>query len=556
MPTSCSDCRQSFEATPADLAFYADIGVPSPQCCSQCRAMRRFCERNTRSLYWRKCDATGKRILSQHHPDQPFPVYEPDAWWSDSWDGLSYGVKVDLGKPFFPQFLALKNRVPHQSRFVIQGTMENSEYTNCAGYSKNLYLCFEADYDEDCAYSNRIYHCTDVLDCSNCYTCELCYECIDCTDCQRLHFSQDCQNCSESAFLQNCAGCRDCIGCINQRQKRFMIGNAQMTEEDFRKQSAALRLNTTKGIEEYKKIAGAFFVTQPQRFVQAERNEGCTGDHLYDSKNSTECFDCRDLEDCRFCAKVSMGVKSSMDYNSWGDKAERMYQCSACGNNAFNLKFCSTCTTNNSDLEYCDGCTGCSNCFGCVGLKKKKYCILNTQYSKEEFEKMRGDLVSQMEKNSEWGEYFPKNVCPYAYNETIAMEYYPINKEEALKRGYRWREQKDDLPEVAKILPAEKLPQSIAEIPDDVLNWAITSEQSKRPYRITKQELTFYRSRNLPLPHLHPDERNAQRFAMRPPRRLWERKCSGCSKEMESTFSSERTERVLCASCYLAAVYA
>jgi exodeoxyribonuclease-3 len=36
-------------------------------------------------------------------------------------------------------------------------------------------------------------------------------------------------------------------------------------------------------------------------------------------------------------------------------------------------------------------------------------------------------------------------------------------------------------------------PEDIIKIPDDVLNWAIECEVTKRPFRIIKQELEFYR---------------------------------------------------------------
>ncbi|MDD4319181.1 MAG: hypothetical protein PHW10_02560 [Candidatus Peribacteraceae bacterium] len=554
-PPTCLDCSAAFTVTEDDWKFLRDFDVPEPKRCPQCRLMRRMNERNARHLYWRACDATGKRILSQYHADQPFPVYSPAAWWGDTWDGLDHGRALDVDKPFFPQFKALKSVVPHQARFVIETTMENSDYTNCAGFMKNCYLCFEVDYNEDCQYSNRVYHCKNMVDCSNCYDSEICCQAIDCTACHSVFFSQDCQNCSESWFLRNCIGCRECIGCINQRQKRFMIFNEQLTEAEYKKRKAVLALHTQQRIDACRTRSEEFFRTQPQRNVQAERNQNSTGDHLYDSKDAHECFDCKDLEDCRYCAKVAMGVKSSMDYSSWGDHAERLYMCSACGNNAFDLKFCTTCTTNNSNLEYCDGCTGCKDCFGCVGLKKKQHCILNKQYTKEDYAKTRTALIAAMTERGEWGEYFPKDVCPYGYNESIAMEYFPLTKEQALKLGYSWHDEKDDVPDVKKVIPASQLPPSIADIPDDVLNWAVKSEASRRPFRITRQELQFYRAHDLPLPRLHPEERHEARILQRPPRRLWSRPCASCKTEMQTTFAPERTERVLCEKCYLKEVY-
>lgn len=555
MEHTCIDCGTPFEITPDDQKFLDDFEVPAPKSCPECRLRRRLLERNSRKLYWRKCDLTGERILSQFHDGNPFPVFSPEAWWGDEWDALAYGQEIDFSRSFFEQFAELRNKVPHQARFVIQGTMVNSDYVNNAGFSKNCYLIAEADYDEDCLYSNRVYHCTNAVDCFNCHQSELIYECLDCIDCHSLFFSQDCQNCSNSFFLKNCIGCSECIGCMHQRQKRNMIFNEQLTKEEYEAKKKALKLDSSAGIAQVREKAAQFFQLQPQRYVQGEHNEHSTGDHISNTRNAFSCMDAKDLEDCRYCQRVSMGVKSSMDYTFWGDKAERVYQCGACGNNIFNLKFSTMCTTNLSDCAYLDSCTGCKDCFGCVGLKKKQYCILNKQYSKEEYERLRRKLIAHMRKTGAYGEFFPKSMCSFAYNESIAQEYFPLTKEEAIKRGYPWRDEHDEKPDVKKVIPASKLPQTIAEVPDDVLNWAVTSEESGRPFRIVKQELAFYRTHNLPIPHLHPEERQDRRTALRPPRRLWKRPCSKCGKEVESTFAPERKERVLCEECYLKEVY-
>ena len=197
----------------------------------------------------------------------------------------------------------------------------------------------------------------------------------------------------------------------------------------------------------------------------------------------------------------------------------------------------------------------CNDCFGCVGLKHKQHCILNKQYTKEEYEALVPKIIAEMRADGEWGEFFPVTMSPFAYNETVAQEYFPLTKEEVLNRGWKWRDEVDETPKVAKIIPAEQLPDSIDDIPDDILNWAIECEATKRPYKIIRQELEFYRKMRLPVPHLHPDERHKRRMAMRNPRKLWKRPCMKCGREMETTYAPERKEIVYCESCYLAEVY-
>jgi hypothetical protein len=94
-----------------------------------------------------------------------------------------------------------------------------------------------------------------------------------------------------------------------------------------------------------------------------------------------------------------------------------------------------------------------------------------------------------------------------------------------------------------------------SDIPDDVLDWAIKCEITSTSYQIIRKELEFYRKSGLPIPRRHPNQRYIDRISMRTPWKLFNRKCDKCSKEIESTHSPEKPEKVLCDKCYLAEVY-
>ncbi len=160
-----------------------------------------------------------------------------------------------------------------------------------------------------------------------------------------------------------------------------------------------------------------------------------------------------------------------------------------------------------------------------------------------------------MQSQGAWGEFFPVNVSPFAYNETMAMHFLPITREEAVKRGWRWKDDIDVPPAVSKIIDAADLPDRIDDIPDDILHWAIRCTVSGRPFLIVKQELDFYRRQGLPAPRLHPDERWKRRLALRNPRKLWKRTCTNCGTAIESTYQPSRPEIVYCEECYTKAVY-
>ncbi len=101
---TCQNCKSKFVIEPADFEFYQKIDVPEPTFCPDCRLQRRLSFRNEISLHKRKCDATGKDIVSIYNPNSPHKIYHREYWWSDKWDAIKYGQDYDFNKPFFKQF--------------------------------------------------------------------------------------------------------------------------------------------------------------------------------------------------------------------------------------------------------------------------------------------------------------------------------------------------------------------------------------------------------------------------------------------------------------------
>jgi hypothetical protein len=208
------------------------------------------------------------------------------------------------------------------------------------------------------------------------------------------------------------------------------------------------------------------------------------------------------------------------------------------------------------NIYYCDFCHHSKNLFGCIGLgKKNQYCILNKQYSQEDYEKCCREVAESMVKNDEWGRFFPTTLSPHGYNESAAQEFFPLSEGEATKRGFNWSEPKEEMDSMHSSIKRSDPSEKIESVTDAILSTAITCEVTGKPFRIIKQELEFYRVMNLPLPSVHPDERHRRRMALRNPRKLWGRACGKCEKEIQTTYSPERPEIVYCEACYLAEVY-
>ncbi len=227
-----------------------------------------------------------------------------------------------------------------------------------------------------------------------------------------------------------------------------------------------------------------------------------------------------------------------------------MYQSSSCGDNCYNLKFCVNCQTNMTNCEYCAECFSSSDCFGCVSLKKQKFCILNKKYFETEYHELKGKIIEHMKRTGEYGEFFPVTVCPFGYNETMAMDAFPISKEIALSKGFKWYEEErgETKPQTCEV------PNSIFDAADTLTSALLACDCGKN-YKIISQELTFYKKLQIPIPKKCPSCRHKARMAKRNPLKLWQRNCMKCNAPIQTNYAPEKSETIYCEKCYLQEVY-
>ena len=509
--------------------------------------------RNERTLYLRKCDITGKSMVSMHPAGTQFPVYNITDWLSDKWEPLDYGRDFDFNRPFFDQFKEMCQQIPHFSLFVDPHMDINSEYTNCSSEAKNCYLISQAEKNEDCYYSRGINSCKDCSDCLRVHQCELCYECISLNSCYHCLYSQESENCSDVYFSSNLKSCQNCFGCHNLVQKQYYYFNQPLSKEEWEKRMREFSF-TRENIEWAKMESEKLKAALPKRAVHQTQCENSTGDHIIQCKGSHAVFDSKNLEDCAYCYEILNGAKKAYDYSMWGLNVEYLYECNACGYNVNNLLFSNHCWQNVSNLMYCESCfPNVKDCFGCFGLRRKQYCILNKQYTKEEYEALVARIIEHMQKTGEWGEFFPAGLSAYGYNETLALSLFPLSKEEVLKRGWNWYDKEEGSNQY--IGPNVKIPNSIEAVDDSICSQILKCEKTGKLYKIIPQELKLYRTLGVPLPTLCPEERHEDRMHQRNPRHLWKRSCEQCGKQTDSTYSPERPEKVFCEECYLKTVY-
>lgn len=559
---TCQNCHNEFTIEPDDFSFYEKMKVPPPTFCPECRAIRRLVFLNHSNLF-KKIEAKGgKKVFSNYPEEANIKIYDHDYWWSDDWNPMDYGVDVDFKRPFLEQLKELNYSVPWTSRSV-RGLV-NSDYCNQASYLKNSYLCFNGSNADNCQYCATFSNIRDLLDSYAIEKSELCYEIyvgvilFQCFNCFNV---EDCRN---LRFCGECINCNDCFGCFNLRNKSYYIFNQPYSKEEYFKELEKINTGSWSEVKKIKEKLNELKLKLPRKHIHGTHNKNVSGDYVYNSKNSFNCFVVVGCENVRYSQSFTSSVKDSYDYTSWGENSELIYEACSCGDNCQNVKFCFDCWPAMQDSEYCLGCHSCSDLFGCVGLRSKSYCILNKQYTKEEYEELVPKIIKHMNDKTyvdsrgrayAYGEFFPIEFSPLAYNETMAIEYFPKPKEQVIKEGYLWR---DKPPGEYKItLKASDLPDDIKEVNDNILKEVIQCDSCKNAYRIIAAELNFYRRFSIPLPRMCFSCRHTERRRKMNPLKLWHRRCmkKGCTNEFETSYSPDRPEIVYCESCYQKEVY-
>ena len=571
---SCKNCKNQFSIESEDFAVYEKIDVPPPTWCPECRNIRRMAWREECSLYRDTCKLCKKSIISIHSPGGPFTVYCRDCWKSDKWDPMDYGHDYDFNQKFFSQYKKLMEAVPRPALTGIN--IVNSDFSHGCESCKNCYFTFFSYYSKDSQYGYGLLFSRDTYDSYATDNSDHVYESLHSNRIYKVRFGYFADDCLDSSFLFDCVSCSDCFGCINLRKQKYCIFNEKLSKDEYRARMTYWDLGSYTRLQEAKEKFRSLYLSVPHRYAHIRNSQNVTGDIIRDAKDCHTCFTALDgVQNCKYIYAGGLNLKDSYDVSAGGDTSELLYE-------IYEVTQSQRCLfsvggTNSRDTLYCDWAYNSSNLFGCISLKHKRYCIFNKQYSREEYETLVFKIKQHMnempyrdQKGREYkfGEFFPTELSAYAYNETFAFPWYPKTKEETLKEGWKWRDPQERSYQIT--VRPENLHDHIRDVPGSITKETIAcmhagdcNEQCATAFRITQEELNFYREMNIALPRLCPNCRNAERLQWRNGFHLWQRKCacdnlnhfhnSGpCPNEFQTTYSPDKPEIVYCDQCYKA----
>jgi len=540
----CKNCNKSFTISPDERTMFEKLEAPEAKICFKCRTQQHLAFWVFGKFRKGKSDLSGDSLITVL-PDKPgYPVYTAKEWFSDAWDGMDHGQAYDPARPFFDQLTEVWAKVPRPHQVGRNNT--DSDWCDDAWESKNSYLSRSLLECEDLMYSYRNVRIKNTSDASYNYDCERCYDITYCFNCFNTKYSFNCQNTVNGIFLIDCRNVQDSFMCWNLRNKRYCILNEQYTKEEYQAKIAAINFGSRKAIAELQK---QFDNLVRDHVVHREnlnfKTFDSVGNYMSNCNRCINTFYWEESQDCFNCFR-GLGNKSDIDLTgclgaelccNTANSIDGLYQIRT-----------SSWLSNCRYSEYLDQCIDCEYCFGCVGLKKKKYCILNKQYSEEEYGKLRGEIVAKMKGSGIYGDFLPDSMRPSGYNVTNAQVYFPLTKEEAIAKGLPWEDVADT--HLDGISPDE-LPDDIKDVQDTVTTQALICPQTHYRFNIAPRELAFYRMMQIPLPRLHSDARNLNRFQKLAIIDAYPYQCTYCDKSIQAYYPPEwGYQKIACEECY------
>ena len=500
------------------------------------------------NLHKRKCDKTGQDIISVFSAECAHPVWHKDEWVKHA---DPPHAALDASRGMFPQLWDLFRQCPIAHNMGAGN--QNCEYTDDTWYSKNCYLFHSALGAEDSRYSYRNIRIKDSVYATYSFESERTHDLMYSTSCFDVRYALNCRDCSNSSFIYDCRGCSNCFFCYNLRNKQYCIGNQQYPREKYLEAVEKWNLSSHAVYQNAERTFQRMLKEQAwHRALFIDRSEACTGNYIENSKNASNCFFVDDAEDCINVMRTT-GSKDCLDCLSPAVKCELIYCSCTCQDQCYNCRYCYD-LIQSQHMEYCAHCFQCRNCFGCCGLVGKEYCILNTQYSPEQYEEEKHRMIRHMQQAGEYGLFFPGHFAASPYEESLAGFHWPLDDATLKRYGFRKGSRVSQHPTDA---------HDISEIPDTALN--ATSElrdtifwdkDAKRPFQIKQADIEFSRKLQVPLPHSYYMHRILQNFSSIPCNgALRMTVCGKCAAQTQTSWQEQYDGRILCETCYLKEVY-
>lgn len=543
-------CEGEFCLEIGDIEMLKALRVPPPNYCPTCRRIRRMVHMGTIHLFKRLCDAPkhDEMIISIFSKECPFPVYDFKYFISEEFDAFRFGKKYDETKSPLAQLWDLRKTFPMPSFLNRDLLSVNSEYTNGGRDLKNGYYTSGCFHSEDVWYSNLVNKSKSIMDSRSINTSEYVYNSAYSRNLYKCSFTYFSKECSDSMFLYDCRNCTDCFGCVNLRNKKYHVFTKELAKEEYATFMKNVYPLTREKLNAYAEEFWTLVHKLPMNASQNTRTENSTGILLSRSKNVYDAIHSENSENVRHI-DGALSHKDSMDFLFSGGHSNNLYMTTNIGSESSKVKF-SISSKFCLESEFIFNSKSLTNCFMCFGLENKSFCILNQQYTQEEYWPLVDIIKTEMLKRGEYADGPGMEFSAQAYNFSLANIAFPLSEEIILSLGgYVGKEQESNTDGI-EIIDSENIPENIDEVSDKITTKALRCTLSGKPFKVIQTELDFYRRMKLPLPNIHPTIRTDKMYHIGAVGKKYNTTCNKCNTDILSIFDPKENYNFYCENCY------
>ncbi len=410
----------------------------------------------------------------------------------------------NFSKNFFSNFEELFKSInmPDMIQFLEN---ENSEYSDVVVWCKNNYLSNVTTNSENILYSFSIKKSRNVFNWVAIWKhSENIYYSSWINNSFNVFYSRYLINSNNIWFSTNLVWCSECIFCDNLDNQKYCINNKKLEKEEYLKQKKEILKNKKEFYNYYLKLNKKSWIFN---------SKNCNWNFILNWNEIDKWYFVTDTKNWKNLMFWWGDSENEFDYNiftGWSWKNVHLYSNMWCWMwnehiyNSAHIPYW-------NNIFYSYFVTNCSFCIWCIWLKNKSYCILNKQYTKGEWEELSSKIFETMEQDWTLWEFFPAKLNPFYFNDTVAGLIWWFKKEEIIKEGFMWRDEK-----IKVDIPDENIVLEISELDnyegfDSNWNWRINPKILKKViksknwdyYKIVKMEYDFLVKHWLPLPRLH-----------------------------------------------------
>ncbi len=502
--------------------------------------------------WYNKHAETGAPIICPVHPATGIKVLPDKEWFAKDFAELS--LNLDLNRSFFDQLIELRKKIPSsagrnykeaENSISVVSLGDVNSYFVVLSRSKNTLFSVSA---LDTESSAEVYNSSGITNSYQIVHSERIF------NSQYIRESRDCLNC---AFLFDCRNCENCFGATNKRNAKYVWFNEQLIQSEWEKRRAKVDLGSRSQVTTVLKQFDELVKKAPWPENFNEHCENSSGEYLTKATN------------CESVYYADGGARDEF-HTSWSlGNCERNAYASSMSNSTENYLSCDVVECNHTrysyllmrcrNLEYSTECYDCEDCFGCVGLRRKKFSILNKQYTEEAYWKKLDELKCAMLARGEYGEFLPAKMSPAYFPEGGSVRYYladPMSFAKAVNAHQFEADAEGALGETssnATDLPdANTIPDSIDNLDDSWIGKPVYDSAYRRPFSLFAPEVALYRKLRIAPPISHHVKRVLDLTRLSNTGVFEKSQCETCRKEVMISRNPTYPDRnILCKPCYL-----